>query len=64
MNVATLTIDGENGPLSEDGWSYEAEKDVSTHIKVNGKWVPNPDYDGEFTVTVTCDDECVCVATE
>lgn len=62
MNVATLTIEGENGELNEDGWSYEASKDVSTHIKQNGKWVPNPDYEGEFTVTVTCSEECECEA--
>ena len=64
MNVATLSIETASGSLNEEGWSNTPVKEISTHIKKNGKWVPNPAYDGDFTVTVTCSDDCECVASD
>ena len=65
MNTPTLTIENLNGDSSwsDDGWTKDVEKDVSTHIKVNNKWVENPDYNGSFAVTVSCNSDCSCDAT-
>jgi len=65
MNTPTLTIENLNGDSSwsNDGWTKDVEKDVSTHIKVNNKWVENPDYNGSFAVTVSCNSDCSCDAT-
>jgi len=39
---------------------HPTSKDVPTHIKKNGKWVGNPDYKGNFGLTVTCTKNCFC----
>lgn len=61
MLTPTLTIDNLDGSDNwSGGWTKDVEKDVSTHIKVNGKWEPNPEYEGSFTVKVSCDSNCSC----
>lgn len=44
--------------LNADGWSHPV--DVDTHVKKSKVWYENPDYQGAFKVTVTCDDGCIC----
>ena len=63
MNTPTLTIENLNGDRNwDDGWIKEVEKDVPAHIKKSGKWVKNPDFEGDFTVTVSCNNNCSCEA--
>jgi len=50
---------GEQKQLSSDGWSHPVDQDTPTHDS-NGN--QNKDYQGNFKVTVTCDDACYCGA--
>ena len=69
MMPALLTINNmsnENqGPLHNGiGWSHPVQMNVSTHIqKADGSWSPNPDYQGDFRVSVSCNNSCFCTAT-
>jgi hypothetical protein len=62
MMAAMLTID--NLATGEalhpgDGWSHPVDKNVTTHTPDSES---NPDYQGKFSVSVTCDELCSCSA--
>ena len=44
--------------LNKDGWSHPVDEWTPTHV--DGE--ENPDYQGNFKVTVTCDDTCFCLS--
>lgn len=62
MMAATLRIRNKSNPdqkdLNEDGWSHPVDMNTPTHK--NG--AQNPDYKGDFVVTVSCSDSCFCSA--
>jgi hypothetical protein len=62
LKIKNKSSDNQN-QLKSSGWSHPVDVDVSTHIQVNGEWVVNPDYQGSFLVTATCDDDCLCEST-
>lgn len=39
---------------------HPAKKDISTHIKKNGKWSGNPNYKGNISVEIHCNKFCRC----
>jgi len=43
-------------------YSHPVSKHIRTHIMKNGKWVGNPNYKGNFEVTVICNKNCFCEA--
>lgn len=48
---------------SEEGWSHPVDIDVTTHtVDKKGNHAPNPEYEGRFSVSVSCDENCDCVA--
>jgi hypothetical protein len=67
MLAATLRIrnmsHATQNQLKSGGWSHPTDISISTHIKnADGKWIRNPDYQGDFKVNVSCDSQCLCSA--
>ncbi len=64
LMAAVLKIENKShasqGSLKKSGWTHPVDEDVPTHIKKDGKWVPNPKYKGKFEVTVSCNNNCYC----
>ncbi len=60
--MAAKLIMKNNGSEIEGEWSHPVDLDTPTHIDKNGKSSINPDYDGNFCITVTCTDLCDCNA--
>jgi hypothetical protein len=49
--------------LGSGGWSHPTDISTPTHIRnESGKYVRNPEYQGDFKVDVSCDDQCFCTA--
>lgn len=60
LTIKNKSLNTDLGP--QGGWSHPVNKEVPTHIKKGLEWIPNPDYRGEFSVTVTCSESCDCNA--
>ena len=64
MLAPILTIENKSKDVNvgpEEGWTHPVDIDMKTHIVTNGYHSPNPNYKGNFVVTVTCDSYCDCV---
>ncbi len=66
MLASVLTINNTvtGVPLNpEGGWSHPVDKKVKTHIEEKkGKYIINPEYQGDFYVLVKCTEDCACSA--
>ena len=61
LTVENMSNDSEVFLSSGEGWTHHTELETSTHIKdANGDWIQNPDYGGNFLVTISCDSYCSC----
>ena len=59
-NSVIAPVDGENYD-PKYGWYHPVSADQSTHEKGRPKMV-NDEYQGNFEVTVSCDNSCSCSA--
>jgi len=65
MLAATLRIDNLSQGVSvkdaegNAAWKHPTDKNIRTHLENNE---PNPEYQGEFGLSVTCDEDCDCFA--
>jgi len=41
-------------------WSHPVTESVKPYIRLNGKWVKNPDYEGFLTIELSCTASCFC----
>ena len=61
LTITNKSKDVNVGP--KEGWTHPVDLDMKTHIINNQVHSPNPEYKGNFFVTVTCDSYCDCVPT-
>lgn len=63
-NIAKDIMVMEKG-CTTTNWTHPVDMNVKTHVKdEKGAWVKNTEYKGDFKVTVTCDEDCVCATSD
>lgn len=43
-------------------WTHPVDMNVKTHVMDGKEFVPNEDYQGDFSIIITCTESCVCKA--
>jgi hypothetical protein len=63
LTVVNMSHKSQTALHTGQGWSHPAQKNTPTHIKnKDGTYSPNPNYQGNFCVTISCNSNCLCTA--
>ena len=65
--ILTVKNKGLNASVldNDDGrreWTHPVDVDVKTHIQNGDQYEKNPDYQGDFSIAITCTEACECIA--